>query len=130
MDHPPLETDDEALRRIRDIALAYPDAHEVSVWGRQTFRVGKKIFVVAGASLVDPDSIVFKPEPEERLAQLQDPRFFVPPYFGPGGWMALHVGPIDTDWTEVAELVDTSYRRVALKRQIAVLDARGGLSTD
>ena len=28
-----------------------------------------------------------------------------------------------SDWDELAELIDASYRQVALKRQIAVLDA-------
>jgi hypothetical protein len=35
----------------------------------------------------------------------------------------------DTDWALVAELIDTSYRQVALKRQIAALDARPVVET-
>jgi hypothetical protein len=29
----------------------------------------------------------------------------------------------DPDWVELAELVQTSYRQIALKRQLAALDA-------
>jgi hypothetical protein len=52
------------------------------------------------------------------------PRVFVPPYFGPGGWIGIDVDESpETDWTFIAELIDTSYRQVALKRQVAALDA-------
>jgi predicted DNA-binding protein (MmcQ/YjbR family) len=70
-----------------------------------------------------PYSVVFKPDPEERRALIEDPRFFVPPYFGAAGWLGIDVGGDDTDWAELAELLETSYRQVALKRQLAALDA-------
>jgi hypothetical protein len=65
---------------------------------------------------------VFKPEAEERPALLADDRFFVPPYFGPSGWLALDFDAARVDWEEVAELMDTSYRQVALKRMLRALD--------
>jgi hypothetical protein len=46
----------------------------------------------------------------------------VPPYFGPGGWLALDFAAAAVDWAEVAELVETSYRQVALKRMVKALD--------
>jgi hypothetical protein len=115
--------DDPVVDRVREICLPFPEAIEVQAWGRPTFRAGKKIFVTLGSSMERPHSIVFKPEPEERRAFLEDDRFFVPPYFGPSGWMATDVAIDGTDWALVAELIDTSYRQVALKRQIALLDA-------
>ena len=124
MEHPLLLSgDDPVVERVRQICLPFPEAVEVQAWGRPTFRAGKKIFVTLGSSMERPHSIVFKPEPEERLAFLEDDRFFVPPYFGPSGWMAIDVAMGGTDWGLIAELVDTSYRQVALKRQIAQLDA-------
>lgn len=108
--------------RLRAICLPYPDAVEVNVWGRPTFRAGKKIFVVAGSSMAIPISMVFKPDPDDEPALRQDTRVFVPPYFGASGWLALPLEIVD-DWTEIAELVDASYRQVALKRQLAALDA-------
>ncbi|WP_291057160.1 MmcQ/YjbR family DNA-binding protein [Herbiconiux sp.] len=123
MEHPQLfEPGDPVLERLRAICADYPESAEVEAWGRPTFRAGKKLFALAGAMMARPHSVVFKPDPEERPALLELPDVFVPPYFGPSGWLAidLHDG---TDWTFVAELLDTSYRQVALKRQIAALDA-------
>ncbi|MCX7522459.1 MmcQ/YjbR family DNA-binding protein [Microbacterium sp. STN6] len=124
MEHPPLfEPDDPLVARLRLLCLALPEATEVHAWGRPTFRAGsKKIFAVAGAGLERPHAVIFKPDSEERRALIEDARFFSPPYFGPGGWLAIDVGA-RTDWVELRELLETSYRQVALKRQIALLDA-------
>jgi len=123
MEHPKLfSPDDPLVERVRAVCLTYPESSEVEAWGRPTFRAGKKIFVTLGSSMERPHSIVFKPEPEERLAQLEDSRFFVPPYFGPGGWMATDIDTPDADWSLIAELIDTSYRQVALKRMLKAFD--------
>ena len=37
-------------------------------------------------------------------------------------WVALHLSAASVDWQEVAELLETSYRQVALKRMLATLD--------
>jgi hypothetical protein len=47
----------------------------------------------------------------------------VPPYFGAGGWLALDLAAPGVDWAEVDELLDSSYRQVALVRMLKVLDA-------
>ncbi len=108
---------DPLLADLRRVCLALPDAVEVESWGQPTFRAGDKgkMFAVFGR-----EGVLFKPEPVERDALLNDPRFAVPPYFGPSGWLALDLSA-DPDWTEVAELVETSYRQVALKRQVKEL---------
>ena len=108
--------------RLREICMRYPEAVEVNVWGRPTFRAGKKIFVVAGSSMSIPVSMVFKPDPDDDPALRQDARIFSPPYFGPSGWLAIELDRVD-DWAEIAELVDASYRQVALVRQRRALDA-------
>ena len=108
---------------VRDICLGFPESVEVEVWGRPTFRAGKKIFITVGARMDDPLTIIFKPgSSDERLAYLSRKGFFSPPYWGPGGWLAV---PIDgaVSRTELAEIIDTSYRGVALVRQIRALDA-------
>jgi hypothetical protein len=46
-----------------------------------------------------------------------------PAYLGPYGWLGLDLR-IDMDWTEVAELLDVSYRLTAPRRLISELDAR------
>ncbi len=124
MEHPiVIDPDDPLVRRVRSVCMAYPEATEVAAWGRPTFRAGKKIFVMLSATMDRPYTIVVKPDPEDRLALLQDPRYFSPPYWGPSGWIALDIDSPRTDWVEVGELVDASYRQVALKRQLSALDA-------
>ncbi|MDO9394990.1 MAG: MmcQ/YjbR family DNA-binding protein [Herbiconiux sp.] len=126
MEHPKLfEPHDPVVERVRALVQGYPEVAEVEAWGRPTFRAGKKIFAVVGATMDRPHTLVFKPDPEEHPALLERDTVFVPPYFGPSGWLALELAlDARTDWTLVAELLDTSYRRVALKRQLAALDAR------
>lgn len=67
-------------------------------------------------------SLLFKVEQTERVALEQDSRFFYPAYVGPYGWMGIDLSA-RPDWTEVAELLDASYRSVATKKLIARLDA-------
>ena len=116
--------DDPYLADLRAVCLAFPESAEVEAWGRPTFRAGKKIFAVFEGYDDHPFAVIFKPEVEERLALLEDPRFYVPPYFGPGGWLALDFTAAPVEWDEVTELIDTSYRQVALKRMLKSLDGR------
>lgn len=117
------DTADPYLDRLRAVCLSFPEAVEVEAWGRPTFRAGKKMFAVFSGTDEHPYAVVFKPEARERPALVGDERFYVPPYFGPGGWLALDFTAASVDWAEVAELMDGSYRQVALKRMLAALDA-------
>lgn len=127
MAHPTMYSDDDPyLSELRGICLALPETSEVEAWGRPTFRAGKKLFAVFTGTDEHPYGVVFKPAPVERPALVADDRFYVPPYFGPSGWLALDLGVAEVDWTEVAELLEISYRQVALKRMLAALDGAGG----
>jgi predicted DNA-binding protein (MmcQ/YjbR family) len=118
--------DDPYLTELRDVCLAFPEACEVEAWGRPTFRAGKKIFAVFSGDDDHPYGVIFKPEPDEYPALVDDPRMYVPPYFGPGGWLALDFTAAEkVDWGEITELMDGSYRQVALKRMLKALDERG-----
>ena len=121
------DDDDPLLARVRQVAGGFPEFVEVESWGRPTFRAGKKIFALYGASEQYPHAVVFKPDDNERPALVQDARFIVPPYFGPSGWLALDLSAAPVDWAELRELLDSSYRQVALTRQLRALDTR---STD
>lgn len=115
--------DDPYLSELRTVCLALPEATEVEAWGRPTFRAGK-IFATFSGIESRPYGVIFKPEPGERAALIEDARFYAPPYYGPGGWLALDFEAAPVDWDEVGELVEGSYRQVALKRMLTVLDAR------
>ena len=126
MAHPTMYSEtDPYLAELREICLALPESAEVEARGRPTFRAGKKLFAVFSGTDDHPYSVIFKPEPEERPALVDDTRFYSPPYFGPSGWLALDFDAAPVDWQEVAELVECSYRQVALKRMLKQLDAAG-----
>jgi predicted DNA-binding protein (MmcQ/YjbR family) len=116
---------DPHLAELRKAALSLPESAEVEAWGRPTFRAGKKMF----AMFVHQDghgfAVAFKPDAEDRPALVADGRrFYSPPYLGPGGWLALDLDAAPVDWDEVAELLEASYRQVALKRMLKSLDER------
>jgi predicted DNA-binding protein (MmcQ/YjbR family) len=130
--HPVMYADDDpGLSELRELCLAFPGAEEHVSHGRPTFRAGK-IFAVFGGSeklrpgehRMVPSALIFKADEAELPALDEDERFFVPAYYGPSGWRALDLAEPHTDWTEVAELVDASYRLVAPRRDVAALDAR------
>lgn len=118
---------DPLLGRVRELALALPDAAEKVSHGRPVFFT-KKIFAYYGASVrVDGEwtphdqAVVVLPDPDDRRALEEDPRTFVPAYLGPSGWIGLDLDA-STDWSEVAELVDASFRLTAPAHSIARLD--------
>lgn len=128
MAHPRMYSDDDPfLTELRQVCLAYPEATEVEAWGRPTFRAGK-IFALFSGIEDRPYGVIFRPDDDERPALLDDPRFYSPPYYGPSGWLTLDFEAAPVDWEEVRELVETSYRRIALKRQLKALDAQSDAS--
>lgn len=121
------DDDDPFLATVRELALAFPDADEKVSHGRPTFFT-KKVFAYYGASLrVDGEwvqhgqSIVVLPDPDDRRALLEDDRVYVPAYLGAYGWIGVDLDG-STDWTEMTELLDASYRLTAPKRSIAKLE--------
>ena len=130
MAHPVMyDEDDPVLARLREIALSFPGAVEKATHGRPTFHTVKVFGYYGGRIKVDgtyvqhDQSLLFVPDPGEYEALAQDARVYRPAYVGPFGWLGLDLR-IDMDWTEVAELLDASYRLTAPRRLTAELDAR------
>jgi hypothetical protein len=136
MPHPTMfRNDDPGLAKVRKVALGYPEAFEKVSWGRPVF-CAPKIFVMYGGSvktdvkgeyLQYPHSILIKVDESDRRALEQDRRFFYPAYMGPSGWLGLNLdakkkGARGVDWAEVSELIDASFRLVAPKKLIKLLD--------
>lgn len=129
MVHPLMFDDaDPYLRRVRAIALELPGADEKISHGHPAFFT-TKVFVYFGGSIkVDgqyeqhPQSLVVLPDEEETRALLEQRRCYRPAYLGPSGWVGVDLDD-GTDWDEIAELVEGSYRTTAGKRLIAQLDA-------
>lgn len=134
MAHPIMFTDhDPGLAELRRICLALPGAEERVSHGRPTFRAGR-IFAAFGGSekirpgehRMVPSAFIFTPDDVDLPSIDADERFFVPAYYGPYGGRAIDLDAPGIDWDEIAELADASYRRIASKRLLAELDARGG----
>ncbi len=131
MAHPQqFDDDDPVLAQLREVCLALPGADEKVSHGRPSFFT-KKIFAGFGAVLKGDhhsgrydQALVFMPSDEDAAAIDQDGRFFTPAYWGPYGWRGLDLSTTDTDWDEVAELVEESYRATAPNKLIKELDAR------
>ena len=110
----PLRYDDAdpLLHRLRESALALPQAQEKVAHGRPTFFTIKVFAYYGGSVKGDHGSdrlgraLLFLPEEDERAALLDDHRIHVPAYLGPSGWLALDLTAGEPDWEEVRELLD------------------------
>ena len=115
-DHPLVE-------RVRALCMRYPEAAEVIAHGRCTFRAGKRQFAHRRCRARRRGAVEFIPDPIEREALLERDDVFVPAYEGAYGWLAIRVEAASGPWDLLEELLDASYRRVALVRQLRALDA-------
>ena len=116
--------DDDALERLRDICLAFPEASEQGGVGRPTFKVRQKIFAMR--HLMDGRLSVWLKAPpgaQGALIQTSPDIFFMPPYVGRHGWVGAFLDA-DLDWDQLADLIEDSYRMTAPKRLVAQLDER------
>lgn len=132
MAHPRMYQDNDfGLAELRALALSFPAAIEKEAFGRPTFRAGEKgkIFSYFGqgqSGRPRPFSVLVLVEGSERDALLQDPRCYLPSYLASAGWIGLDLTAATPDWQEIAELLDSSYRRVASKSLLARLETEGG----
>jgi predicted DNA-binding protein (MmcQ/YjbR family) len=113
---------EKALKQVRALCLALPEACEVEAWGHPTFRAGKKMFAGIGDHSGEW-ALGLKVGFDRQEELLADDRFFPTPYAAHQGWVSLHIGG-DTDWQEVAGLVREAYRQVANRRMLKALDAQ------
>lgn len=123
------DRDDPILSRVRSLARIFPGVDEKVSHGRPAFFTKNVFCYYGGSQKVDgawvqhPQSIVFLPDVLERRALEADDRFWVPAYVGPSGWLGLDLVKA-SDFAEVAELIEDSYRSTAPGRLVAELDAR------
>jgi len=53
----------------------------------------------------------------------QDPEsFFVPPYLGPKGWIAIRLDLVEIDWGLIAEFAKRAYQQVAPRKLAAQVE--------
>jgi hypothetical protein len=102
--------------RLRAICLAFPEAKEERMRRGPSYRVADKIFALErprgdGLALwckVPAGS-------REFILAAEPARFFIPPYFGPKGWIGIGLDE-GADWREIEAFAQRSYRLVAPKR--------------
>jgi predicted DNA-binding protein (MmcQ/YjbR family) len=114
-----MDTTVRTLDRLRALCLAYPETSETSSWGHPNFKAGKKVFV-AFEQIGGRPSIAFRLPPADVERLLTRQQFFVTPY-GQAKWVSVWADGA-LDWKAVMDLVDRSYRVVALKRMIAAIE--------
>ena len=116
------------LERLRAIALDLPEAAERESHGSPGFYITKGRFFAYIWHDHHGDgetAVMVKCADREEQAMLieTDPAFYyVPPYLGPSGWIAMRVGSDDTDWDRVGDRVARSWELVAPRR---LLEAGG-----
>lgn len=106
--------------RARRLCLALPETTEVASWNHPNFRAGGKTFCTFEIIKERP-SIAFRLSPADVDRMLRRKDFFSTP-FSRGLWVSLWVDNT-VNWKAIAELVESSYRCVALKRMLKALAA-------
>jgi hypothetical protein len=117
-----------ALDKLRAAALALPEADEKLSHGMPAFFIQKgKMFAYfwhhhhgdgVTAAIVKTSG----PEEQAMLIEMEPDLYYRPPYFGPSGWVGMHLDRPDTDWDRVADRVAISWELVAPRR---LLEAGG-----
>ena len=109
-------------RRLRAYALDFPETTEAFPWGESAFKVKGKTFVFMRA---DPNDLSFSVKlPKSRKQALAVPGSD-PTHYGLGakGWVTLRPAA-ETSLELLLSFVDESYRAIAPKRVLALLEAR------
>ncbi len=121
MAHPRMYDDSNpAIKRLREVCLALPEAFEKEAWGECTFRVtGGSMFAMTDNNHHDSGHVAVwvkaPPMVQEILVNSDSKRFFVPPYMGPKGWVGVRLD-YKVNWEEVAAILKDGYMMSAPKR--------------
>jgi predicted DNA-binding protein (MmcQ/YjbR family) len=119
--HPP---DHPFLTRLIKISSGLPETTIERCGSHAAFRIRKKTYAYFlnnhhGDGIIAVTGKVL-PGDNKALAAAQPSKFYLPAYIASKGWVALRLDLPKIDWSEVRELVLTSYILTAPKR-LAVL---------
>lgn len=116
----------EAAEAVREFALRLPGAVEDFPWGERVAKVNKKVFVFLGREPSDDAGFRFSVKlPSSAAGALALPGCEPTGYgLGKSGWLTVTLGPADRpDVSRLLRWVEESYRAVAPKKLVALLDA-------
>jgi predicted DNA-binding protein (MmcQ/YjbR family) len=116
------EFDRAVFNRLRKLCLALPETTETSSWGHPNFRAGKRIFCAFELFGGRP-SIAFRVPPADVKRLARQRHFFLTPY-GRGVWISRWLD-VPADAKSMAALIARSYRQVAPKKLVRLLDSPG-----
>jgi len=117
---PPHAFERPVFRRLRQLCLALPESRETSSWGHPSFRAGRKVFCTFELFGGRP-SIAFRVTAADAKRLARKRHFFATPY-GRGVWVSRWIdSPIDPK--SMATLIDRSYRQVAPKKLVRLLES-------
>jgi predicted DNA-binding protein (MmcQ/YjbR family) len=107
------------LQTLRDVCLRLPETSESTQFGVPVWCAGKKTFAQfyeAKGELVASFWVGI----DQQAMMTLDPRFYVPPFAGHNGWIALRLSR-STRPAELRALALASYRHFALQRMLKQL---------
>jgi predicted DNA-binding protein (MmcQ/YjbR family) len=109
------------FKQVRRLCLSLPETTETSSWGHPNFRAGRRTFCTFELVGGRP-SIAFRVTGAEAERQARKKDFFLTPY-GRALWVSRWVDtPLDLKL--IASVVEHSYRQVATKKLVRLLDSR------
>ena len=118
--------DPNPVEHVRRICLALPEVTERLSHGAPTWFVRDKKTVATVWDDHHGDGrlaliCAAPPGVQQQLVDEEPARFYVPPYVGGRGWIAVRLD-VKVDWKEIREIVADAYRCVAPAKLVAQLD--------
>jgi predicted DNA-binding protein (MmcQ/YjbR family) len=118
-----------ARRKLREFSGSLPESYEDFPWGELVMKVNKKVFVFLGAEPGSPDAPA-RPGMSVKLDEYREAALAVdgaePTHYGLGkhGWVSVpFASPGGPPVGVMADWIEESYRLVAPKRLVKLLDA-------
>jgi phosphoribosylglycinamide formyltransferase 1 len=115
------------LTKVRERALALPQADEVTSHGMPCFGIekGKKFAYFSQDHHGDGVTALLvkttAPEEQAMLIDSDPARYFRPAYFG-DGWVGIRLDLGDTDWDHIEDRLHKSWREVAPRKLFSLMD--------
>ncbi len=103
------------LEQVRNRALALPSVEERTSHGSPGFSIiGSKFFALFSQHHHGDERIALLvktsgPEEQAMLLEQDDALYYLPPYYGPSGWIGIRLDGGQTDWDHIAEWLQKSW---------------------
>ena len=121
-------TAQRAVADVRAVCVKLPEVTEGTQFGNPVWRAGKKVFAQCSAWRGETVKASYWVGVDRQGLMTTDPRYSIPPYLGPGGWIALDLSR-GIDAAELRSLALESYRHYATRRMLAALESAAASAT-